>query len=59
MHTYRIHFMGRHIGAIGIFQEFTETVQAENDEAARLKLYDKYEHIRVISCVLTEFHPTA
>ena len=45
MKTYTAKFTGRKVGAIGIFYPITTTVQAENEEAARLKLYDKYEHI--------------
>lgn len=48
MRTYRIKFKGRRIGAIGITEKFEETVQAENEEKAILKLYDKYEHISII-----------
>ena len=45
MTTYTVKFTGRTNGAIGIFYPITETVQAENEEAAKLKLYEKYEHI--------------
>jgi hypothetical protein len=47
MKTYQITFRGRLRFAIGIFYEITDTVQAENEKAAELKLYDKYEHITV------------
>jgi hypothetical protein len=44
---YTITFSGRKIGAIGIFSQFVEEVTAANQEAARLKLYEKYDHILV------------
>lgn len=42
---YTIKFKGKHKGAIGIFQNFTQSVEAENPEKAILKLYDKYDHV--------------
>ena len=50
MNTYKIVFYGRLNGAIGICYSITETVQADTEEEARLKLYDKYEHILIESC---------
>ena len=43
------HFEGvaRQRGAIGIPHPFTADVIAESPEAARLKLYDTWEHIRI------------
>ena len=38
-------FQGRTIGAIGIFQRFRVPVEADTEDAARLKLYDDYDHI--------------
>jgi len=49
MKTYKITFHGREVGAIGIFYQITATVQAENEEGAKLKLYDNYEHISVLT----------
>jgi hypothetical protein len=49
MKTYEVRFYGRTIGAIGILYWITDTVQAENEEAAKLKLYDKYEHISILT----------
>jgi hypothetical protein len=46
MKTYHITFVGRQKSAIGVSCAFTETVQAANEEAAILKLYDKYDHIQ-------------
>jgi len=47
MTKFQIKFRGRLKGAIGIFEDFTETVEASDRDAAVLKLYDKYEHISV------------
>jgi hypothetical protein len=54
MKTYQAKFTGREVGAIGIFYKITATVEAENAEAARLKLYEKYEHL--MDLTLTEKH---
>lgn len=40
-----VSFIGRLKGAIGIFYKITDTVQATDEKAAILALYDKYEHI--------------
>ena len=45
MHTYKISFTGHLKGAIGIFYKITDTVQATDEKAAILALYDKYDHI--------------
>jgi len=45
MKKFKLSFKARLIGSIGKFQSFTETVEAENLEAAKFKLYKKYEHI--------------
>jgi len=45
MNNYKITFNGREKNAIGITYEITATVEAEDEQAALLKLYDKYEHI--------------
>jgi predicted negative regulator of RcsB-dependent stress response len=45
MKKFKLSFTARLIGAIGKLQKFTETVEAENLEAAKFKLYKKYEHI--------------
>lgn len=42
---YRCTFTGRQNSAIGVIYPITETVEAETPEAARLTLYDRYEHI--------------
>jgi len=46
---YIIHFNGRLCGAIGQFSFYTETVEAENEEKAIMKLYDKYDHVTQIT----------
>jgi hypothetical protein len=43
-------FSARRIGAIGITETFVEDREAEDPEAAKLALYDKYEHISVGQC---------
>jgi len=45
MLKYQAKFTGRTINAIGKTYKIIDTVEAENEESARLKLYDKYEHI--------------
>lgn len=45
MKNYRALFNGRVRGAIGVFEYFDVMVEAENEEQARLRLYDKYDHI--------------
>jgi hypothetical protein len=42
---YRADFWGRTIGAIGVTFHYVVEVEADNPEAARLKLYDTHEHI--------------
>jgi hypothetical protein len=46
MKTYCIAFFGRLRGAIGVSCAFTKTIQATNEEAAILKMYDEYDHIQ-------------
>jgi len=45
MNTYKISFTGRLTGSIGKVYRITDTVQATDEKAAILALYDKYEHI--------------
>lgn len=45
---YRITFYGRTVGAIGIDYEITAEREGVDMEAARLALYDKYEHVHVV-----------
>jgi len=47
--VYQIRFIGRKLGAIGIVYEISEHVEAESQDQAIMKLYDKYEHIRILT----------
>jgi len=42
---YRITFCGRLVGAIGRFESFDVTVEADNAMLAELGLYETHEHI--------------
>lgn len=53
--TYMAKFTGRNVGADGIFYPIETEVRAENPEAARIALYDRYEHIAGLK--LTEVQP--
>lgn len=48
MTKHTITFNGCLKNAIGITSTFIKTIEANCEENARLKLYDKYEHIRLI-----------
>ena len=43
--TYTARFKGRTKGAIGIFYWIDVEVHADTPDAARLALYDRFEHI--------------
>ena len=43
--TYTAHFYGRTKGAIGVFYWIDTEVEASTADAARLALYDRFEHI--------------
>jgi hypothetical protein len=45
MKTYICKFSARTRGALGVPQQWTREVQAEDEEAARLKLYDDFDHM--------------
>lgn len=45
MKTYYVSFTGRLKNALGICYHISDTVQAVDEQAALLALYDKYEHI--------------
>lgn len=47
--TYRFRFVGRPVGAIGILWEQEATACGETLEAARLALYDRFEHLSILS----------
>lgn len=46
---YTATFTGRTAGAIGIFHRITTEVSGATPEAARLALYDRYEHIHQLA----------
>jgi hypothetical protein len=48
MKKYKFTFLGVKLGAIGKRIKFTVTTEAENFEAAKLKLYDTHEHIHIL-----------
>jgi hypothetical protein len=52
MKQYQANFTGREVGAIGIFYDINHVIEANNEEEAKLKLYDYYEHINNLT--LTE-----
>ena len=54
MNKYTFDIHAREIGAIGIWQNFTVSVVAENQEKAELRLYDTHDHIHGKKLVKTE-----
>lgn len=42
---YEVQFYGRRIGALGVTYPITAVVDAATEDAARLQLYETYEHI--------------
>ncbi len=59
MHTFKLVFIGREAGAIGIAYRVEKTLPAQDAAAARLKLYDTHEHVIVISCEKLQAPPLA
>lgn len=51
MYEYTFCFNGRKRGAIGSLSQFRVSVIAENDDLARLSLYDNFEHITVVTLI--------
>ena len=47
MTNYKITFLGRLKGAIGICYTITDYREAESEEKAILALYDKYDHVHM------------
>ena len=47
--SWRVVFYGREAGAIGALSWWDITVEAPSIDAARLKLYETHEHIRIES----------
>lgn len=54
MNKYTFKFKGRLKNAIGIFYTITDSTIAEDEEKAKLKLYDKYEHIQQCKIIKIE-----
>lgn len=44
---FRIAFNGRKIGALGLTSDYIESVWSDTYQNAAIKLYEKFEHIRV------------
>jgi hypothetical protein len=42
---YRLEFMGRTVGAIGIRYPISVTLDASSESEARIKIYDTHDHI--------------
>lgn len=47
MYKYKITFIGRPNGAIGITYQITKIVEADDEVKAALKLYETHEHIMI------------
>lgn len=45
MSLYRFSGYGRRVGALGLSEPFTCEVEAQDETAARLAVYEQYEHI--------------
>ena len=54
---YKIRFTGRKVGAIGIVSSNVITIEAVSAYAARIRLYENYEHIRGISIEEVKLKP--
>ena len=48
MSTYKFSFSGRQVGAIGAFSFYIEDREGQNAHNALMKLYDDFEHIRLV-----------
>lgn len=46
---YEITFRGRTANALGITYRITDIFEGDTIEVAKLSMYDKYEHIHIIS----------
>ena len=49
LHHYNMTFKAREVGAIGVVSNQFEYVEAEDEHEARMKLYEKYEHIEKLT----------
>lgn len=45
MKKFKVKFTGREVGAIGVFSHFELIIEAPDEDAARLKIYDTHEHL--------------
>lgn len=52
---YQAKFTGRKLHASGVLYKIEDTVEAENEEQARLRLYDRYQDIMKLE--LTPLEP--
>lgn len=53
-HRYTFTFTGKLAGALGITYTHTQTVEAEDIDEARLRLYDTHDHISSLTLVKLE-----
>ena len=51
MKTYKCTFYGRKVGAIGVVSYHTVYFDAENEEKAKERLYESFEHCRNLNIV--------
>jgi hypothetical protein len=58
MNTYKASFFGRPLGSVGFARQRRAEVKAPNEEEARLKLYEKHEHIHALRLELKSKEPT-
>ena len=54
MKRYTIRFSGRVLGAIGVLCTFTAARDANTQQEAEAALYEKYEHICVLSVLVAD-----
>lgn len=51
VHSYRVRFNGRLKNALGVTQDCDFVLHGVSEHDVRMRLYDKYEHIRDLSIV--------
>lgn len=49
MKKFKLSFTGREVTAIGKVYRITATIEAKTEQAAILKLYEKYDHITALT----------
>lgn len=57
INVYRARFWGRKVGSIGLPDHYFTTVAGVNEEDARLRLYDRFEHITGLEMTLSSVEP--